>query len=162
MASCAKLELPINPQNWISCTRLDHAFYLSTYRPWFNLANKFWITWNFLLWGFCSHSQQSGASSLYLLPPTWFSSSSITFLREWGGRRWLCSFLTATLVASDEAFALYSPLLCCWHWQNVILLYQLKMLFFFNSNFARSMACRTLLHSWYCGKMLFFFNSNLV
>ena len=26
MAACAKLDPPINSQNWISCARVDHAF----------------------------------------------------------------------------------------------------------------------------------------
>ena len=31
MAACAKLDPPIKSQNWISCTSLDHVFYLNKY-----------------------------------------------------------------------------------------------------------------------------------
>ena len=35
MAACAKLDPPIKSQNWISCARLDHVFYLSKYGIWY-------------------------------------------------------------------------------------------------------------------------------
>ena len=42
MAACTKLDPPINSQNWISCARLDHAFYLSKYG---NLISSYLISW---------------------------------------------------------------------------------------------------------------------